>query len=531
MKRRNESSEVSEAKRFIVESQELSNDQLGQVLFCVVEISQLMVFRLVSRKHRDQLNKQWFSKMLDELNIPYTNIPYKTAAWRQIGILYHLKPSLPQGVFEFFLAEVQKKFRPDDVGLWTNTPRNWGYFNTTGEPISKIPHFLAWRLAGDAHTLPGPVNGLVGRDFVLDAHCSAMPFEMFMQAFSILVTQGDLLPETVSEIIYTLALLGYPRTQIAILVELAEQCNNWTRVQEPLSFSFSIDLICITAKRGLDLSAQYVQHIDLLLPQFSNQLLEVMFRRLFPSDLRRYHEPLISYLLLNPALDIAKRGRFLARLGMETKFPDEMLERIHPPYAVLSAEGMPKYGFHSPVVLGAVTKRPEFLQDFRLHANIFSALATVPEAGRRSDLTTMLVRGTGPDPLLLFERLFKSYSTRHALDDAVRLVDYYSGHQEAAFAAADWELLADLPNFLGIMESWYKQAASRIGTLPTYCLVFRHQFFTNKEAPNYLIQLLCKEGQPYSDNFRLALQTIQTSATRQENLPLSIYGSNILMEF
>src|SRR3989338_6410213 len=122
MKRRNESSEVSEAKRFVVESQELSNDQLDQVLFCVVEISQVMVFRLVSRKHREQLNKQWFSKMLDELNVPYTNLPYKTATWRQIGILCHLKPSLPQGVFEFFRAEVQKKFRPNEVGLWTNTP-------------------------------------------------------------------------------------------------------------------------------------------------------------------------------------------------------------------------------------------------------------------------------------------------------------------------------------------------------------------------------------------------------------------------
>ena len=221
MKRRNESSEVSEAKRFVVESQELSNDQLDQVLFCVVEISQLMVFRLVSRKQREQLNKQWFSKMLDELNAPYTNVPYRTVAWRQIGILYHLEPSLPQNVFQFFRGEVQKKFRPDDVGLWTTTPRRWGFVDTAETSVSKIPRFLAWRLAGDARVLPGSVCGLLGRDFVLDAHCSAMPFEMFIQAFSILVTQGDLLPATVSEIIYTLALLGYPRTQIAILVELA----------------------------------------------------------------------------------------------------------------------------------------------------------------------------------------------------------------------------------------------------------------------------------------------------------------------
>lgn len=532
MKRRNESYEVSEAKRFVVEYQELSDDQLGQVLFCVIDISKLLVFRLVSRRHCEQLKEQWAHKMLEELSESYTDAT-RSATWRQIGILYHLESSLPQHLFKFFRGclEIQRCFRFDNVGLWTDTPRGWGLLNRF-EENPQIPRFLAWRLTGAARVLPGSVSGLNGREFALDAHCTAMPFEMFMQAFSVLVTQGNLPPSTVSEIIYTLALLGYPRTQIAILVELAEQCDNWTRGQEPPAFSYSVDLICIATKRFLDLPAQYVEHIDVLLPQFSDRLLDLPFRRLFPSDLLRYHEPLVSYLLLNPKLDITNRGRFLARLGLETKFPSEMLDRIHPPYAVLSADGMPMFGFHSSVVLGAVTRRPEFLQDFRLHAKIFSALASVPDASRRSELTTMLVKGTGPDPLPLFERLFKSYSNQKALDDAVRLVDYYSGHHEDAFARADWEWLADEQNFLVIMESWYNQAACRIGTLPTYCLVFRQRFFANVTAtPNYLIQLLCKEGQPYSDNFRLALQTMQTPPVAQEDLPSSIYDSDILMDF
>ena len=492
--------------------EEFSDDELNQVICLVLTCSGVLEYRLVNRAMAENLKKPWIENVLMQMRAPLPGSPL--GLLRLVGLVHQL-------TFSGVLSS-------DDYIQWKETliPE------LQAQPLTLVSHWMehgtfltrfrlrseekykAWRLIPpflEQYSL----TRLSGIQFLEDAENTCMPFELFMHAFNTATDNFGFTTDAAATLLYSMAMLGKPFSQIAIIAEIARQ-RNWTPLCTPHHLAHQWQ--CLIKDHNVELGVTYVKHVTRLLPLFPEMLMLVGPGLFYEKKYTESNVELINYLLKSSP-NVGHQALYIYNLykwnpiSFSLTFSD--FRKLAYTYAMLTHPAMPEDAFHLPIFYQNIKRCKEFYQDYAFQARFFAAFGSMDDLPSRRYLSITMLQSFQPeDRSNVCHRMFSTFAAGSDEFDvkrhAVRLLDSYLVSFEDEFYQLDWSRMSQQKNYASIIEAWLLYPFGRITRIPDCCLVFRTDFFLKpRSCPAYLCQLIAHEGVLGNvDNCKLASQLL-----------------------
>lgn len=510
-----------------------TQDELAGLLWVVTDAVPLAAYRLIARKwaQHPPLRKLWLDRSFALLVKPPPRSHPNIALLLQVGILHqlHFSDIIDDVAFSSYQEVFSQKLRSVKlcIGHWPKTYAPAGYGLELIKYKENQGQFVAWKLTDRTKSDYAPVSGcqLVG-----EAHITAMPFELLMQAFSRVLELKCMTMDSVEAALYTLAFYQYPVSQIAILVEVAKSYG-WVPNRTIIDLSSTWGSMIATAVR--EFTPLYVERVAWFLPRFPKILAKYRFGILFPNGLKPHQLPFLQFVTTTPLIKESLRRKLFVDVTYNAHFSavvGSSMELLDCTFDFLA--GVDGTAFQSEAVLRKLFTFPEFKLAVDLHLRIFTAQGSLAEKNRRLAMYRLLFTNSGVSPCTLAEVLMTSLAHQNASHDLVRLLDFVYSEFPIQFKKMNWPELATQPDYIITIESWYTSINKTVtlGLIPDCCLVFNEAFFYHPtEAPNYLMQLLLNEGLLGRDQncakAREALQFYHTGRANEQRGTTNIYSN------